>query len=128
MLVLLPILPSPSSMFYYSKGRRIGIINPGRPLNLSAGGLIPRLPGIPNKDLDVDTISAKLEVGSLVVPKKHVKDLKGYKGEMTGPATTDSKKLVNAIVLPYEKVIHRKHAPKVEQFLKRKGISLPLGK
>lgn len=92
---------------------------------MSGGGLIPRLKGIPDKDLDVDTISAKLEVGSLVVPKKHVKDLKGYKGEMTGPATTNPKKLVKAIVLPYEKVIHRKHAPKVDQFLRRKGIRLP---
>lgn len=116
-------------MFYHNdKGRRIDIVNPGRPLNLSAGGLIPRLKGIPEKHMNEDTISARLEIGSLVVPKKHVKDLKGYKGEMIGPATSNQKKLIKAIVLPYEKVIHRKHAPKVEQFLKRKGISLPLGK
>ena len=121
------ILPSPSSMFYHKRGKRIDIVNPGRPLNLSAGGMIPALPGT-EKHPEEDTISARLEVGSLVVPKKHVKDLKGYKGEMTGPATTNPTKLINAIVLPYEKVIHRKHASRVEQFLKRKGISLPLGK
>lgn len=114
-------------MFYYNKGRRIDIVNATRPLNLSGGGLIPRLKGIPDKDMDVDTISAKLEVGSLVVPKKHVKDLKGYKGEMTGPATSDPKKLVKAIVLPYEMVVHKNHAPKVEGFLRRKQIKLPLG-
>lgn len=114
-------------MFYYKKGRRIDIVNPNRPLNLSAGGKIPRLPGIADRDMNVDTISAKLEVGSLVVPVKHVKALKGYKGDMTGPATTDSKKLVNAIVLPYEQVVHKKHSPKVEQFLRKKGIRLPQG-
>jgi hypothetical protein len=112
-------------MFYYNNGRRINIINPGRPINLSSGGLIPRLKGIPDRDMNVDTISAKLEVGSLVVPVKHVKALNGYKGEMTGPATTSPKKLVKAIVLPYEQVVHKKHAPKVEQFLRKKGIRLP---
>jgi hypothetical protein len=125
--VLSLILPSPSSMFYHNKrGKRIDIVNPGRPLNLSAGGMIPALPGT-EKHPEEDTISAKLEVGSLVVPVKVVKHLKGYKGDMTGPVTTNPKKLVNAIVMPDEKVIHRKHAPKVEQFLKRKGIKLPLG-
>lgn len=112
-------------MFYYNKGRRIDIVNPNRPLNLSTGGKIPRLPGIPDKDMNVDTISANLQVGSLVVPVKHVKALNGYKGEMTGPATTNPKKLVKAIVLPYEQVIHKKHAPRVEAFLRKKGIKLP---
>lgn len=88
--------------------------------------MIPALPGTEKHPND-DTISAKLEVGSLVVPVKHVKDLKGYKGEMTGPATYDPDRLVKAIVMPHEKVVHRKHAPKVEQFLRRKGIKLPLG-
>lgn len=120
--------PAINSMYYHTdRGRRVNIVNAGRPLNLSGGGLIPRLKGIPDKDMDVDTISAKLEAGSLVVPKKHVKDLKGYEGEMTGPATSDPKKLVKAIVLPYEMVVHKRHAPKVEQFLRRKGVKLPLG-
>lgn len=112
-------------MFYYNKGRRIDIVNPTRPLNLSSGGRIPRLPGIADKDMNVDTISANLQVGSLVVPVKHVKALNGYKGEMTGPVTTNPKKLVKAIVLPYEQVIHKKHAPKVEAFLSKKGVKLP---
>lgn len=114
-------------MFYYNRGRRIDIVNPTRPLNLSAGGRIPRLPGIADNDMNVDTISAKLEVGSLVIPKKHVKAMKGYKGPTTGPATNDAKKLVKAIVLPYEQVIHKRHAPKVEAFLSKKGVKLPLG-
>ena len=113
-------------MFYYNPtGRRIDIVNPTRPLNLSSGGRIPRLPGIADKEMNVDTISANLQVGSLVVPVKHVKALNGYKGEMTGPVTSNPKKLMKAIVLPYEQVVHKQHAPKVEQFLRKKGIRLP---
>lgn len=89
--------------------------------------MIPRLPNIPEKHMDEDTISAKLEVGSLVVPVKVVKHLKDYKGETTGPVQTNPDRLVKAIVMPHEAVIHRKHAPKVESFLRRRGIKLPLG-
>jgi hypothetical protein len=53
--------------------------------------------------------------------------MKDYKGEVTGPIQRKKEKLVRAIVMPDEKVIHRKHAPKVERFLARKGIKLPLG-
>lgn len=114
-------------MFYRNnRGKRIDIVNPGRPLNLSTGGMIPALPGT-EKHPEEDTISAKLEVGSLVVPVKVVKHLKDYKGETTGPVQTNPNRLINAIVMPDEKVIHRKHAPKVEAFLRRKGIKLPLG-
>lgn len=92
--------------------------------------MIPRLKGIPDKHMDEDTISAKLEVGSLVVPVPVMRKgiMENYKGETTGPVQTKPERLVKAIVMPHEMVIHRKHAPKVEQFLKRRGISLPLGK
>lgn len=88
--------------------------------------MIPALPGTEKHPND-DTISAKLEVGSLVVPVKAVKHLKGYNGETTGPVQKKPDRLVQAIVMPHEAVIHRKHAPKVEQFLRRKGVKLPLG-
>jgi hypothetical protein len=71
---------------------------------------------------------SKLEVGSLVVPRPVVKHMKNYTGQTTGPIQTDKKKLVRAITMADEIVVHKKHAPKVERFLARKGISLPLGK
>jgi len=53
--------------------------------------------------------------------------MKDYTGQTTGPIQTDKKKLVRAITMPDEAVIHKKYAPKVEKFLARKGIKLPLG-
>jgi hypothetical protein len=115
-------------MFYHNqRGKRIDIVNPTKPLNLSRGGMIPRLPGS-EKHPTEDTILSKLEVGSLVVPVKVVKHMKGYKGPTTGPVQKAKSKLVRAITMPDEAVIHRKHAPRVESFLRKKGISLPLGK
>jgi hypothetical protein len=115
-------------MFYYNKrGKRIDIVN-RKPLNLSEGGMIPKLPGTEKHPND-DTILADLEAGSLVIPVPVMKKgvMKDYKGEVTGPIQRKKEKLVRAIVMPDEKVIHRKHAPKVERFLARKGIKLPLG-
>ena len=88
--------------------------------------MIPALKGT-EKHPGEDTILSKLEVGSLVVPVKVVKHMKDYKGPTTGPAQTVKSKLARAIVMPHEQVIHRTHAPKVERFLARKGIKLPLG-
>jgi hypothetical protein len=114
-------------MFYHNqRGKRIDIVNPTKPLNLSRGGMIPRLSGT-EKHPNEDTILSKLEVGSLVVPVKVVKHMKDYKGPTTGPVQTDKKKLVRAITMPDEAVIHKKYAPKVEKFLAKKGIKLPLG-
>lgn len=116
-------------MFYHTpKGERITIVNK-RPINLSRGGLIPRLPNIPQKHMDEDTILSDLEVGSLVVPVSVMKSgiMKEYDGETTGPIQTNKKKLTRAVVMPYEGVINKKYAPKVEQFLRKRGIRLPLG-
>jgi hypothetical protein len=53
--------------------------------------------------------------------------MKDYEGPTTGPVQKNPKKLVRAITMPDEVVVHKKHAPKVEQFLRKKGIKLPLG-
>lgn len=114
-------------MFYRNKqGRKIHIANPNRPLNLSRGGWIPALPGSERHPKE-DTISSYLESGSLVVPVSVTKHLKDYKGPLTGELQTDRNKLVKAVTMPHEIVVHRKHAPKVEAFLRKKGIRLPLG-
>lgn len=114
-------------MFYHNKhGRKIDIANPTKPLNLSKGGRIPDIPGSEKHPND-DTILSKLEAGSLVVPRPAVKAMKDYGGPITGPVQKTKSKLVRAITMPDEIVIHRKHAPRVERFLARKGIKLPLG-
>lgn len=75
-----------------------------------------------------DCISSRLEVGSLVIPKKVVDSgvLKDYKGSLLGKGTDDERRLAPTIVMPGEMVVAREHAPKVEAFLRRRGIRLPL--
>jgi hypothetical protein len=51
-----------------------------------------------------------------------------YKGPLTGPKTTDKRKLAPVIVMPNEYVVHKDHAPAVEKYLKNHGITLPLPK
>jgi hypothetical protein len=113
-------------MFYQTEsGKKVSIFNT-RPRNLSRGGIIKDSPKIKIKD--EDTISSLLEYGSLVVPVPVMKSgvMKGYKGKITGPKQTDRNKLGHTIVMPNELVVNKRHASKVEMFLKRKGITLPL--
>jgi hypothetical protein len=113
-------------MFYYTdKGKRVDIFNT-RPRNLSAGGLIKDNKNI--KDKNEDTISSLLEYGSLVVPVKVMKSgvMKGYKGKITGEKQTNKHQLGKTIVMPHELVVNKKYAGKVEKYLKKKGITLPL--
>ena len=115
-------------MFYYNdKGRRINLINT-RPRNLSAGGMISGAP--PKKDEFEDTVLAKLEIGSLVIPRPVVRSgiMDKYKGEITGEKCHDPTRLGSSVVMPKEIVVHRKHADKVERFLEKHGIHLPLPK
>lgn len=115
-------------MSFYRKptGERIQLLNK-RPRNLSRGGMIKDHPSIPRHHLDEDTIKADLEAGSLVVPVPVVKHLRHYKGPMTGPKQERRDRLVRAVVMANEYVVNRKYAPKVEAFLAKKGIRLPLG-
>lgn len=113
-------------MFYVNEsGRRVQLLNT-RHRNLSAGGLIHGSP--PKKDEFEDTVLAKLEYGSLVIPRPVVRSgiMEKYEGPITGPKTNDPDRLGPAIVMPKEIVVHRAHAPRVERFLGRHGIRLPL--
>ena len=115
-------------MWYRSeKGQVIQILN-RRPRNLSQGGLIRDHPKILHKD--ADTISSLLEYGSLVIPVPVMESgiMQKYKGPLTGPKITDKSKLAPVIVMPNEYVVNKKHAPAVEKYLKKNGITLPLPK
>jgi len=115
-------------MFYYNdRGRPIQILN-NRPRNYSAGGLIKGHPSIQTPS--EDTISSLLEYGSLVIPVPVMESgiMSGYKGKLTGEKTTDKKRLSPTIVMPNEYVVHKDHAPVVEKYLKKHGITLPLPK
>jgi hypothetical protein len=85
----------------------------------------PKINKIPD-----DTISSYLEYGSLVIPVSVVKSgvLKDYKGPITGPETTNKRDLAPTVVMPGEIVVNRRYAKKVEDFLRRRGITLPLPK
>lgn len=115
-------------MFYTNaKGKKVQILNK-RPRNLSVGGIIRDHPHIHNHT--DDTIQAKCEYGSLVVPvpimRKHIMD--EYKGAIKGAKQLDPRKLQPTIVMPNELVVNKKYAGRVERFLKSKNITLPLGR
>jgi hypothetical protein len=112
--------------FYHNKaGRKIFIVN-SRPRDYSAGGYIEDDPAIPRKDINEDTIMSKLEYDSLVVPKPVAWMMKYYPGEIMGEKETDPSKLADTIVMPHEIVVDKIHAPKVEKWLKKHGITLPI--
>jgi hypothetical protein len=114
-------------MPYYisDSGKAVNIFNK-RPRNLSGGGLIKDSPKI--KEKEEDTLSSYLEYGSLVVPvpvvQSGVMDL--YKGRITGQKQLCMTQLGRTVVMPGEYVINKKYATKVENFLKKKGITLPI--
>jgi hypothetical protein len=113
-------------MFYYSdKGKPVEIFN-SRPRNLSRGGLIHDSPKI--KDKKEDTVSSLLEYGSLVVPVPVMKSgiMKGYKGQIIGKKQSNPSMLGKTIVMPNELVVNKAYAPKVEDYLRKHGITLPL--
>jgi len=115
-------------MFYYSeKGQPIQILN-RRPRNYSAGGFIKGHPKIQTPE--EDTISSLLEYGSLVIPVPVMQSgiMDHYKGKLTGKKTTNKSQLAPTIVMPNEYVVNKKHAPAVERYLKKHGITLPLPK
>jgi len=113
-------------MFYHAEsGKQVSIFNT-RPRNLSRGGLIKDSPKIKVKN--EDTISSLLEYGSLVVPVPIMKSgvMNGYNGKITGEKQTNKNKLGKTIVMPNELVVNKRYASKVETFLRKKGITLPL--
>lgn len=81
--------------------------------------------------MDDDNISALLEVGSLVIPRPVVKYLLDYPHpeHFNGRShiVKDSSKLAPVIVMTNEVIVPKKHAAKVEKFLKEKySITLPI--
>jgi len=49
-----------------------------------------------------------------------------YKGRITGQKQLCMTQLGRTVVMPNEIVVHKKYAGKVENFLKKKGITLPI--
>jgi len=90
------------------------------------GGYIEDDPAIPRRDINEDTIMSKLEYDSLVVPKPVAWMMKYYPGEIMGEKEHDPEKLADTIVMPHEIVVDKIHAPKVEKWLKKHGITLPI--
>ena len=80
------------------------------------------------KDKHEDTISSRLEYGSLVVPVPVMRSgvMRGYQGPLTGTRCDDRSRLGDTLVMPGELVVHRRHAAAVEAYLKKHGITLPL--
>lgn len=121
------------NLFYNKKnGQRVFLVN-RHPRNLSSGGMIRYHPSdITTPDsMNDDNISALLEVGSLVIPRPVVKYLLDYPHPEhfngNAPLVKDSSKLAPVCVMTNEVIVPKKHAPKVEKFLKEKyGITLPI--
>lgn len=114
-------------VFYYNeKGVPITIMN-RRPRNLSGGGYVHDN-NSPHKDHD--TISSMLEYGSLVIPTSVMESgiMDGYKGPLHGPKTKDKKELAPVVIMQGEYIVDKLHAPAVERYLKKHGITLPLAK
>lgn len=115
-------------MFYYnSQGAPISIIN-RRPRNLSGGGYVHGHPNDPHKN--EDTISSLLEYGSLVIPTVIMESgiMDGYKGPLVGPKTKKKRELAPVVIMTGEMIVDKLHAPAVERYLKKHGITLPLPK
>lgn len=120
-----------SKLFFRDeKGQKHEIFNK-RSKNMSGGGFIMPRKGMTIDQVQNDSLLAMLEPNSLVVPAKKnhlVYDYirkHGY-DSILGEKQKDKRKLAPVILMPNEFVIHKKHADKVERYLKRRGVSLPL--
>lgn len=114
--------------FYYTPDHRKVYIFNKTPINLSRGGMIPHHPDIRPQDYSDDTMYSLLEEGSLVIPRPVIQAgfMDDYDGPISQPLVSDKRRLVDTIVMPHEMVIPKKYASRVEKFLKKKGITLPL--
>lgn len=123
-------------LYYYNKqSRPIYLVN-NKPINYSKGGFvnydISHSPYINKDDYNEDTIYTLLEEGSLVVPrpvvnKGHIDDYIKEGGKITdGKEIKDKSKLVKTILMPGEIVVQKKYSGKVINFLKKRGITLPI--
>lgn len=115
-------------LFYYNDHSRPVFLLNKKPINLSKGGLINYPKNMNPDDKYEDTILSHLQEGSVVIPRPVVEKgyLKDYKGGIMGPKINDKNKLVKTIVMPHEIIVHKNHAKKVIDYLKNKGITLPI--
>lgn len=123
-------------LFYYNRqSRPIYLVN-NKPINYTKGGLVSydksHLKNINNDDKHEDTIYTLLEEGSVVIPvpvvqKGHIDDYIKIGGKITdGKEIKDKNKLVKTILMPGEIVVKKKYANNVIEFLKKRGITLPI--
>lgn len=118
--------------FYFNRnGGKVFLANI-KPRNLSRGGIIRYERGdYINRDYDnEDTIKSMLEIGSLVIPKPIMKRglLNDYPHpeHFTQPTIKNSKKLTPVIVMEGELIVPKKYASNVKEFLRKKGVTLPI--
>lgn len=105
-----------------------------KPKNYSSGGYIPE--GITSYtsapftkeliDRDEDTVQSLLQTGNVVIPRSIVPIMRMYRGSITGKGTTDTSQLQRVIIQPKEIVVAKEHSDKVLNYLKSKGVKLPL--
>ncbi len=118
-------------MMYYNRVNQPIFLANSKPRNLSQGGLIRYEKGdLINPDYkNEDTILSLLEENSLVVPKAIVTGgyLSDYRGKYScGKKVTDQSKLIPTVVMPDEIIVCSHYAPDVINFLKKKGITIPI--
>jgi hypothetical protein len=123
-------------LFYYNRqSRPIYLVN-NKPINYSKGGLVAydktHKKYINPDDNNEDTIYTELEEGSVVIPvpivkKGHIDDYIKIGGKISdGKVIKDKTKLVKTILMPGEIVVQKKYAKRVLDFLKNRGITLPI--
>jgi hypothetical protein len=76
--------------------------------------------------LDEDTIMARMEAGSLVVPRPVAWMMKHYPGKYVSEKKKPMNSLEPVVVMPNEVAVPRKYASQVERWLLDHGISLPI--
>ena len=123
-------------LYYYNRhSRPIYLVN-NKPINYTSGGLVAydksHSKNINPDDHNEDTIFTLLEEGSVVIPvpvvrRGHIDDYIRMNGKITdGSKIKDKSKLVKTILMPGEIVVQKKYANKVINFLKKRGINLPI--
>jgi hypothetical protein len=125
-----------SRLFYYNKqSRPIYLVN-NKPINYSKGGLVAydksHLKNVNPDDQHEDTIYTLLEEGSVVIPvpvvkRGHITDYVKMGGKISdNNEIKDKSKLVKTILMPGEVVVQKRYSKQVIDFLKKRGITLPI--
>ena len=125
-----------SRLFYYNRQSRPVFLVNSTPINYSRGGPVAynndHLKNVNIDDQHEDTIYTLLEEGSVVIPvpvvrKGHMNDYIEMGGKISdNNLIKDKGKLVKTILMPGEIVVQKKYANQVLDFLKRRGITLPI--